>query len=97
MNEVRVLAFICVENDVVHSLGEGNYVGDFVIPEEIAVEMPAYPKGLPVPKIELDSGDVVWGCECWWGAIEQVMEKLCGYEFKDVNISDYRNGKNNSQ
>jgi hypothetical protein len=19
------------------------------------------------PKIELDSGETIWGCECWWG------------------------------
>lgn len=19
------------------------------------------------PKIKLDTGEVVWGCECWWG------------------------------
>ena len=28
------------------------------------------------PKIVLDGGKVVWGCECWWGPEEQVKQAV---------------------
>lgn len=30
------------------------------------------------PKILLDSGDVVWGMQCWWGPEDQIKRKLKG-------------------
>ncbi|MCK9558593.1 MAG: hypothetical protein M0R50_11225 [Candidatus Cloacimonetes bacterium] len=24
------------------------------------------------PRIRLDNGDVVWGCQCWWGSVDRV-------------------------
>ncbi len=46
------------------------------------------------PKILLDSGDVVWGCECWWGPEAEVKaerEKLD--EIIDISLADARHGK----
>ena len=31
--------------------------------------------GAPNPKIRLDSGKVVWGCECWWGSEVEVRKR----------------------
>lgn len=28
------------------------------------------------PRIRLDDGRIVWGCECWWGAVEIVEKRL---------------------
>jgi len=43
------------------------------------------------PKILLDSGSVVWGCECWWGPEEEVKKLLEGIkEVKKVDICDVR-------
>jgi hypothetical protein len=28
------------------------------------------------PRIRLDSGDVVWGCQCWWGSEEKVTRSI---------------------
>jgi len=30
----------------------------------------------PSPKIRLDNGSVVWGCECWWGPETPVRHRL---------------------
>ncbi len=30
------------------------------------------------PRIRLDSGDVVWGCQCWWGSEEAARKAIDG-------------------
>lgn len=47
------------------------------------------------PKIVLDDGAVVWGCECWWGPSHEVQKRLDsfrsqGYEIVDANINEIR-------
>lgn len=32
--------------------------------------------GIQNPKIILDSGDVVWGAECWWAAEALIQDKM---------------------
>lgn len=88
----RVLAIIACENGAVYSLGEGNYVGDFPLPDEIVklFKAPSY-DGRPIPKIELDNGDVVWGCECYWSEADKMRKHFEGAEWRDVRIGDYRN------
>lgn len=54
-------------DDKVHFYGWGVYVGD-----ETGGPMGAFPN----PKIQLDDGGVVWGCECWWGAEERVRKAI---------------------
>jgi hypothetical protein len=38
------------------------------------------------PRIKLDNGDVVWGKECWWGALEQKDRALDGRTVVNVRI-----------
>lgn len=33
-------------------------------------------RGVKNPRILLDSGSYVYGCECWWGAEEAVKDKI---------------------
>lgn len=40
----------------------------------------ANPEGAPNPRITLDSGEVVWGCLCWWGEAEKFDKQLAGKE-----------------
>ena len=42
------------------------------------------------PKIRLDSGKVVWGCECWWGPEEVVKKTLEGYIVVEVDVDEVR-------
>ncbi len=47
------------------------------------------------PKIVLDSGKTVWGCECWWGPEGDVKKRLArwredGYEIVGVDIEEIR-------
>ena len=49
----------------------------------------------PNPKIRLDSGQVVWGCECWWGPEEDVKAQVArrereGWTVRNVDIDVLR-------
>ena len=87
----RVLAIMGCKDGVVDSLGEGYYVGDFPLPDEIVelFQTITY-TGTPIPKIELDNGDVVWGCECYWSEADKMRAHFEGAEWRDVRIGDYR-------
>lgn len=62
----RVGALLSIDKNegVVKLIGYGTYVGDEVPPQEVG----GMNMGLPNPKIELDDGGFVFGCECWWGS-----------------------------
>lgn len=47
--------------------------------------------GLSNPCILLDSGERVYGCECWWGAEDKVKENLKDCEIEIITPSQYRN------
>lgn len=40
------------------------------------------------PCIELDSGDTVWGAQCWWGPEERMAEKVGDREVITVPVPD---------
>ncbi len=102
----RVGAVLKADKDGVEFLGYGIYEGDF-FPEE-AVGFFADVKRkilkekgeskrefLTNPRIRLDNGGVVYGCECWWGDIKTLKGyikdwKKKGYKIIDVDINKYR-------
>ena len=76
----RVGAISHTDDKNVYVFGFGTYQGYEVPPEDIKFF------GLPIrhtnPKILLDSGKVVWGCECWWGDEESVKRTI------DTHVAD---------
>ena len=82
----RVIAILGVKNGVVQMFGEGVYAGDFPLPEWAG----GFNFGQVNPRIDLDSGKVVWGCECWWGAKEAMQKKLEGQAIEIVDPDDIR-------
>lgn len=40
------------------------------------------------PRIRLDNGDVVWGCQCWWGDEEQTKRHIGLREIVIVPVPD---------
>lgn len=65
----RVGAIRNEEDGQVNFFGYGVYVGRKPCP---------HLDGMPNPKIELDDGGVVWGCESWWGPEEQIKKRIEG-------------------
>jgi len=88
----RVGALLGAKEGVVELLGYGVYEGDFKLPEEAA----GFNFGQENPRIRLDNGDIVWGCECWWGEEKKFKEKYIdtAKEVKIVNIKEARERKN---
>jgi len=82
----RVGAILGADNSIVEFLGYGVYEGDFIPVESVGFMADTMRKnGLTNPRIKLDSGKIVYGCECWWGDETAVQKRLAGYE-KVVNV-----------
>ncbi|HYE80352.1 MAG TPA: hypothetical protein VEI97_20435 [bacterium] len=77
----RVGAILSEGDGVVRLLGYGVYEGDQPCP---------YLGGTPNPRIRLDSGQVVWGCECWWNGEDDVKASLEGKQVIMEDITCYR-------
>jgi len=71
----RVGAVLSATSVEVRLIGYGRYAGLHVPTEEaqgIARLLRAMELAIPIAKLEMDDGSVVWGCECWWGSEENV-------------------------
>ena len=69
----RVGAIQKADDTTVHFYGYGTYKGKTVPPENVGgFNFDHYPN----PTIELDNGQKVYGCECWWGPEEKVKSMI---------------------
>ena len=84
----RVIALMeaDVEGKVIKSFGEGVYAGDFLLP-------PEYNYGQINPRIDLDNGKTVWGCESWWGPADVIRKMYVGWKWEVVDIDEHRRGQ----
>lgn len=93
---MRVGAVASMEEDVAEIFGYGIYEGDFKIDNPDICSFGIRMASLDVinPRILLDNGSTVWGCECWWGAEEGVKKKLEGKTVKIITVEEYRKRSN---
>lgn len=92
----RVGCFLSVVRPRGLLLGYGTYVGDEVPPNEGLSSLTGYLAGrrMANPKIVLDSGEIVWGCECWWGPEEEIKAECATLEeVVEISMEDARHGK----
>ena len=84
----RIIALLEVSGNIVSCLGEGIYAGRFPLPSYAG----GFNFGQENPKLILDNGQIVWGCECWWGLKDLVIKKYPKdkFKWKNVNIDHYR-------
>lgn len=75
--------------------GYGIYQGEEVPPADERNPMMGmlHENGIKNPKITLDSGEDVWGCECWWGPEDMVQKHLEGYTTTTITREQYYAGK----
>ena len=85
----RVGAIRNSNDGIVYMFGFGVYEGREIPPEEIGLP-------IPNPKIKLDDGSVVWGCQCWWGPEQQIRQKIGDREIVFVPVNE-NGGKNETQ
>jgi hypothetical protein len=77
--------------------GYGIYQGEEIPGPEVLGPMGIKLHDLEIrnPKILLDSGEIVWGCECWWASEATIRESLEawgseGIIAKPITPSEYR-------
>lgn len=88
----RVYAVLGADRDRIQLIGFGEYTGDEVPSEEAAGPMAKamHEVGIPNPKIVLDNGEVVWGCECWWGPEDEWSKIAEGKTIINVDMAAER-------
>jgi hypothetical protein len=91
----RVGAISHPHQDIYHLYGYGTYIGMYV-PIESDPDCPVNLPGmslvrsrLPHPRIKLDNGTYVWGCECYWG-VESEVKKFLRRKSKRIVIKSIR-------
>ncbi len=80
------------DKDALYIFGYGVYEGDFVPEEAVGwIADTAREIGVKNPRIRLDNGKVVYGCECWWGSEEAVKKQAAKYpKVVEVDIDEIR-------
>ena len=88
----RVGAIHTASNDEVRLFGYGVYAGREVPGEEAAGWLADMVREMDHdnPKIVLDSGKVVWGCECWFGPEVEVQAMIGARRVVEVDIDAVR-------
>lgn len=71
----RVGAILSATTDEILLLGFGVYEGDLKCP-----------LGFANPSIRLDSGQQVWGYQCWWGPEEDIKGRISGRKVVPVDL-----------
>jgi hypothetical protein len=83
------------EAKVVNFLGYGIYDGDHIPPKGVTfLGLDLFDLEHSNPKIILDSGEVVWGCQVWWGNEISVKKRIeqyeqAGYMVKQITMKEY--------
>lgn len=83
----RVGAILGSDDKKLEFLGYGTYQGE-EIPKEgfgFMAEV-CRNEGIKNPCIQLDSGKVVYGCECWWGPEDEIKNQIESYKNVGANI-----------
>lgn len=87
----RVGAILSIKDGVAKLLGFGVYEGREVPDASAGAWAEFYREHKTTnPKIKLDDGQVVWGCECWWGSEDQIKLKLLCLRVEPTSIADVR-------
>ena len=71
----RVGALLCADDKLVQLIGFGVYVGDEIPPKEIG-DLGFFVPPWPNPRINLDNGFTVYGCQCWWGGENSIKDSI---------------------
>jgi len=89
---MRIGAFHSCTEETLLLLGYGVYEGDEIPPEEILCPEVGVPflLQLPIPKLRLDDGRVVWGCELWWNTELEVKRLEAGRQVVKPKLESLR-------
>jgi hypothetical protein len=89
--KTRVGAVMSADQKEIRIFGFGVYVGNEVPPPGVMFMGQDLNKvGMENPKIVLDGGKVVWGCECWWAEEAVVKSSMKNRKVVEVDIDEER-------
>lgn len=87
----RCGAIQSANKEEVRLFGFGTFEGHKVPPLEAGgMAAGLHHAGYKNPCIKLDSGDEVFGCECWWGPEEKIKETIGERRIVNVSIVEAR-------
>tara|TARA_Y100000310_G_C20546244_1_gene745710 strand:+ start:184 stop:510 length:327 start_codon:yes stop_codon:yes gene_type:complete len=90
----RVGAIAGSNEQGVDFFGYGTYLGDRQPTSDVNFMGTRYEdvavKGFKNPAIKLDNGDIVFGCECWWGAERAIKSNLKDRKIRTITVKEYR-------
>ncbi len=92
----KIFAVTHGDDDNIYFLGFGVFEGE-EIPEEGTVGMMASllrMREQKNPKLVLDNGDSIWGCECYWGPADQFRSFANMRKIISTNVAEYREAAN---
>jgi len=90
---MRVGAVSHSEGETIYIFGYGIYEGDTVPAATVGGFMGKmlHEAGVTNPTIKLDSGKIVYGCECWWGDEAEVRARVAKFaSVVEVDIDESR-------
>ncbi len=67
----RIIAIRHMKDGVAFVYGEGVYLGD-----KVPDTAPFNNRGLHNPCMRLDSGELIWGFQCWWGPLDSFKTQI---------------------
>lgn len=78
----KVGAIVSATEDTIYVFGHGIYLGPQPCP---------YLDGMPNPAIKLTTGEVVYGCECYWLEHEGYTRAILKYpNLEKIDVAEYR-------
>lgn len=90
----RIFALSHTDETKAYVFGEGTYAGEAVPLEAIGVFANAMKDmGIKSPKIELNNGEVVYGCECWFGDVKLMLKKIGDKEHVQITAREMRESR----
>lgn len=87
-NRVGAIMSADPKTKIVNLAGFGVYKGDEVPPTGLTCMCTSlHEMQRKNPRIDLDNGHTIWGCQCWWGEEEPVKKMIEAYIEKGYTIN----------
>jgi len=75
------------ETKTVTFAGYGVYIGDEIPPEGVTIMgIDLHKLQRPNPRINLDTGKTIWGCQCWWGSENRIKAEMEKYKATGFSV-----------
>lgn len=88
----NICAVLKADSKNVYVIGYGTYLGEEIPDKDITGQIATMLRNAKAtnPKLEMEDGTIVWGCECWWGDVESAIEMMGGRKVIQVDMEKER-------